>query len=58
MATGWQANIDVHNGVDVSATNMAYNAVIRTGQVATFGWTATAATTSAPTDMTVNGTPC
>jgi hypothetical protein len=58
ILAGWQANLAVHDGTDVSATNMAYNAVIRTGQVTTFGWTATAASTSAPTDMTVNGIAC
>lgn len=55
---GWSAALTLTDGVNVRATNLAYNAVIRTGQTTTFGWSATAPSTTAPTDLSVNGVPC
>lgn len=53
----WQAVMTIRDREAV-ATNVFYNATIRTGQTLNFGWSATAASTSAPTDITVNGMPC
>lgn len=58
IVANWQANLAVRDGVDASATNVAYNGVIRRGSTQSFGWSATAVTTAAPTDLTVNGTAC
>ncbi|WP_327003128.1 cellulose binding domain-containing protein [Dactylosporangium sp. NBC_01737] len=54
----WQARIEQPDAFTMTATNLAYNAVIGTGRSVTFGWTASAASTQAPADLTVNGTPC
>ncbi|MEV4510108.1 cellulose binding domain-containing protein [Dactylosporangium sp. NPDC049525] len=54
----WQAKIEQPDPFTMAATNVPYNAVIDTGRSVTFGWTASATTTAAPTDLTVNGTPC
>jgi len=54
---GWSARITLQDNA-VTATNMSWNGTIGTGQVVTFGWSATAAKTTVPTDITVNGTPC
>jgi Cellulose binding domain len=37
---------------------MSWNGLIPTGQVISFGWTAGARSTAAPTDLTINGTAC
>jgi hypothetical protein len=55
---GWQARLTVRDATEVIATNLAWNATIGTGQTMSFGWSARAATTTAPTDITVNGVPC
>jgi cellulase/cellobiase CelA1 len=54
---GWNAQITLQDNV-VTATNLSWNGTINTGQVVAFGWSATAAKTTVPTDITVNGTPC
>lgn len=54
----WQARIEQPDAFTMTATNMPYNAVIGTGRSVKFGWTASAAGTEAPADLTVNGTPC
>ena len=54
----WSSTISQNATGVVTATNMPYNAVIRTGQVTDFGWSANAVVTSVPTDITINGTPC
>ncbi|MGI5176404.1 cellulose binding domain-containing protein [Dactylosporangium sp. CA-152071] len=54
----WQARMEQPNPFAVTATNMPYNAVIDTGRSVRFGWTASAAATEAPHDLTVNGLPC
>jgi hypothetical protein len=54
----WQAIMSQNTPYDAIATNMSWNATIPAGQVATFGWTATAATTGPPATMSVNGIAC
>jgi hypothetical protein len=54
---GWQAYMTQQGDV-VYATNMSFNTVIAPGQNTTFGWSAMAATTDVPKDITVNGAPC
>jgi hypothetical protein len=58
VTSGWSATITDTDGHDVSATNAIYNGVIGSGQSTAFGWSAQAVSTSAPTDLTVNGMPC
>lgn len=55
---GWQAKIEQPDPFTMTATNLPYNAVIGAGRSVRFGWTASAASTAAPTDITVNGLPC
>ncbi|MET7419088.1 cellulose binding domain-containing protein [Dactylosporangium sp. NPDC005555] len=54
----WQARMTQPDPFSVTATNMAYNAVIDTGRSVRFGWTASAAATETPSDLTVNGVAC
>jgi hypothetical protein len=54
---GWSALI-TQRGNRITATNTSWNGLIGTGQVVAFGWSATAASTSVPTDLSVNGTAC
>ena len=56
--TAWQAAMSQDTPYDATATNRSWNAVIATGQMTSFGWTATAATTGPPTSVTVNGVAC
>jgi hypothetical protein len=56
--TVWQARMTQPDPFTMTATNLSYNAVIDTGRAVRFGWTASAASTEAPTNITVNGTPC
>jgi len=58
VTSGWSATITDPDGHDVSATNATYNGVIGSGQSTAFGWSAQAASTDVPTDLTVNGMPC
>jgi hypothetical protein len=54
----WSANLTEQDGGRAVATNASWNGIIRTGQVTSFGWTASAASTAVPTDLTINGQPC
>jgi hypothetical protein len=54
----WSAIISERDAVQVSATNMSWNGLIPTGKVLSFGWSAAAITTAAPTDVTINGAAC
>ncbi|MEV0128635.1 cellulose binding domain-containing protein [Dactylosporangium sp. NPDC050688] len=56
--TAWQAKMAQPDPFTVTATNESYNAVIGTGRSVRFGWTASAASTEVPSDITVNGVPC
>lgn len=58
VTSGWSATITDTDGHDVSATNVSYNGVIGSGRSTSFGWSAEAASTDVPTDLTVNGVPC
>jgi cellulase/cellobiase CelA1 len=53
----WNAGLTEDGGRAV-ATNMSFNTTIGTGQVTSFGWTASAASTAVPTDLTINGERC
>ena len=55
---GWGTNLTVRNDREVNAANAVYNASIPSGQTMMFGWSATAASTSVPGDITVNGVRC
>jgi hypothetical protein len=54
----WQARMEQPDPFTMTATNVSYNAIIDTGRSVRFGWTASAASTEVPVDVTVNGTPC
>lgn len=54
----WSAVITEQAGNRATATNMAWNGTIATGQTASFGWSAAAVSTGVPTDLTINGQPC
>ncbi len=54
----WSSIISENSAFEVVATNMSYNGVIPAGTVRSFGWTATAASTTAPASLTINGTAC
>lgn len=58
VTSGWSATITDTGGHDVSATNMSWNGTIGSGLSTAFGWSAEAASTDVPADLTVNGTPC
>jgi cellulase/cellobiase CelA1 len=53
----WTSRI-TENASGVYASNVEYNSMIRTGQTTSFGWNAVAASTTVPTDLTVNGQRC
>jgi hypothetical protein len=53
----WLAQM-VQKASDMYASNVAFNAVIPAGRVTTFGWNATSAVATVPTDLTINGQPC
>lgn len=55
---GWSAILTEQGGNRATATNLAWNGTILTGQTASFGWSAAAVSTGVPTDLTINGTPC
>jgi hypothetical protein len=54
----WSARMELPDPYTMTAANMSYNAVIGSGRSVRFGWTASAAGTETPADITVNGTPC
>ena len=54
----WNAAITEQAGGLAVATNVWWNPTISTGQVTSFGWTASAESTAVPTDLTINGQPC
>lgn len=56
--SAWQSTLTAPDGFSAAATNASYNGTIASGGVTSFGWSARAATTSVPTNLTVNGIPC
>jgi hypothetical protein len=56
--SAWQATMEQPSPFAMTATNLRYNAIIDTGRSVRFGWTASAAATEAPADITVNGVAC
>jgi hypothetical protein len=55
---GWNAIMTMPTAYEMTATSMPWNAQLRPGGATTFGWTARAAATEVPTDITVNGVLC
>jgi cellulase/cellobiase CelA1 len=53
----WSALIS-QRGDEATATNLPWNGALGPGATVDFGWTAVAAATSVPTDLTLNGVPC
>jgi len=53
----WSAVI-TEQGNRATATNMSWNGTISTGLTTAIGWSATAASTAVPADLTINGQPC
>jgi cellulase/cellobiase CelA1 len=58
LGSVWNATLTEQGGGRAVATNMFWNSAIGAGQVTSFGWTASAASTAVPTDLTINGQPC
>jgi hypothetical protein len=58
LINGWTSVVTQFGPYQVIIGNAAWNGLIKTGQATTFGWTASAAATEVPTDITVNGVPC
>ena len=54
----WNSDLSEPDSRAVTATNRAWNRVIPTGTVTSFGWTAQAVSTAVPTDLSVNGVGC
>ncbi len=54
----WSAQLVQVSPSEMVATPMSWNKTIPTGRAIVFGWTATAAATEVPTDITVNGQSC
>jgi hypothetical protein len=54
----WQATIVQSSPFEMIATNPRWDEVISTGQLRTFGWTATAVEAGPPAELSVNGTTC
>lgn len=57
LGTVWSAAI-TEQGNRATATSMSWNSAIPTGLTASIGWSARAASTAVPTDLTINGQPC
>jgi len=58
LGSFWSARMAQPDADHLVAENVSYNAALGTGASVTFGWTASAPTTSIPTDITVNGARC
>ncbi len=56
--SAWQSSLSAPDGLHATATNASYNAVIPSGYATAFGWSGRSASTSVPTDLTVNGLAC
>ena len=54
----WSAKMEQPSPHEMVAKPLPWNEVIPTGSMVVFGWTAFAAKTEVPTDITVNGIPC
>ena len=58
LGSFWSARMAQPDPDHLVATNVSYNAALGAGASVTFGWTASARSTSRPTDITVNGVAC
>src|SRR5581483_8212277 len=56
--SAWQSSLSAPDGLHATATNASYNAAIPSGYATSFGWSGRSASTSVPTDLTVNGVAC
>lgn len=56
--SAWQSSLSAPDGLHATATNASYNAAIPSGYATSFGWSGRSASTSVPTDLTVNGVTC
>jgi hypothetical protein len=56
--TAWSAVMTMPTPYSMTASNLPWNGTIPPGSVASFGWTARAASTEVPTDIVVNNQPC
>ena len=54
----WNTRLTQQDPYRVTAVGLAWNNAIPTGSLMKMGWTAWAASTGAPQDITVNGLPC
>lgn len=54
----WASVLTETDAGAVTATNASYDAVIRSGQVFSFGWTARGSATAVPSDLSLNGVAC
>jgi cellulase/cellobiase CelA1 len=57
LGTVWSAVI-TEQGNRATATNLSWNGAIPAGLTASIGWSARAASTAVPADLTINGQPC
>ena len=57
LGSVWSAVI-TEQGNRATATNMSWNSAIPTGFTTSIGWSARAASTAVPTDLTINGQAC
>ncbi|MDI1463207.1 cellulose binding domain-containing protein [Catellatospora sp. KI3] len=58
LGSVWGARMTQPTPSEMTATNVVWNSSIATGSRVVFGWTARAATSIVPTDITLNGAPC
>jgi hypothetical protein len=58
LVSVWSAEMKMPTPNDAIATPLPWTKVIPSGAAVIFGWTAFAAKTEVPTDITVNGQPC
>ena len=54
----WSAMITQETDTSMSATPTSWTAVVPSGQMRTFGWSALAASTDVPAEITINGVAC
>lgn len=58
VVSTWASALTETDAGAVTATNVSFDAVIRSGQTFTFGWTARGSSTAVPRDLSVNGVAC
>ncbi|GAA1831245.1 hypothetical protein GCM10009682_57310 [Luedemannella flava] len=58
VVTTWNAVLTQTPDQVATATSVPWNTTLATNALLRFGWSAVAAVTEVPTDLTVNGVPC